>query len=105
MMLMLRILQLQKWRQLAHFPSPGCGVLYITDSNLSGNSNNSGSGKLQTDNAVKSTMMPAMLTLADIHKLFNANISVMKYDNIKKYDRKAWTGLIWHRIGISGGFL
>jgi len=51
-----------------------CGVLHI-DSNLSSNSNNSGSGKLQTDNAVKSTMMPAaMLTLADIHKHFNATI-------------------------------
>jgi hypothetical protein len=50
-----------------------CGVLYI-ESNLSGNSNDNGSGTLQTDNAVTPTMMPALLTPADIHKLFNATI-------------------------------
>jgi hypothetical protein len=51
-----------------------CGVLYI-DRNLSGNSNNSGSDKLPTDNPVKLTLKPAaMLTLADVHKLFNATI-------------------------------
>jgi hypothetical protein len=65
-----------------------CGVLH-TDSKLSGtlqlytDSKLSGmlqlytdsklSGMLQTDNAVQSTMMTAMLTMAKVHKLFKSN--------------------------------